>query len=417
MECFTVIADDINLCKRKIEEIYNVSKNDYQIISCETHQKNGFLGLFPHETVEVKFILRTPTKTLYPNPRASLSKSAIQNSPTWFEEEKKKILNSSGVAPLDIATKQMMSDLKEIKDKLSEQNEKTNQLEHENLKKLEDLLSLNDFSFSFIKEILDKSKKEFSLDELDDLEAMKLKVIKWIGEKISVYHEQNTNRPQIIVLIGPTGVGKTTTIAKFAAVFSGAIIKNSVPKHLKIITIDNYRVGAIQQLEKYGEILLIPVIAAKKRSEIERVIRDSSDDTDIILVDTIGNGPHEFKRLGEMREMLEGCGSSFESHLAMSATTKISDMREIIQQYEQFGFSSIVMTKMDETMHVGNIISLLSEKNKAISYCTIGQNVPNDIEKATVSGMLARLEGFNIDKSKLDEMFPTEETSQFNWRQ
>ena len=416
MECFTVIADNINLCKRKIEEIYNISKNDYQIISCETHQKNGFLGLFPHESVEVKFTLRTPTKTLYPNPRVPVSKPAVQNSSAWFEEEKRKILNSTGVAPLDVATKQMMSDLKEIKDKLAEQKEK-NQVEHENLKKLEDLLSLNDFSFSFIKEILDKSKKEFSLDELDDFEIMKEKVIKWIGEKISVYHEHNTSRPQIIVLIGPTGVGKTTTIAKFAAAFSGAIIKNSTPKHIKIITIDNYRLGAIQQLEKYGEILLIPVIAAKKRTEIERVIRDSSDDTDIILVDTIGNGPHEFKRLGEMREMLEGCGSAFESHLAMSATTKISDMREIIQQYEQFGFSYIVMTKMDETMHVGNIISLLSEKNKAISYCTVGQNVPNDIEKATVSGMLARLEGFNIDKSKLDEMFPTEETSQFNWRQ
>jgi len=122
-------------------------------------------------------------------------------------------------------------------------------------------------------------------------------------------------------------------------------------------------------------------------------------------VDTIGKSPREFTKLAEMNELLRGTGGHEGVHLAVSATTKTADLREILRQFEPFGYTSVLVTKVDETNRLGNIISVLEEKQKPISYLTDGQNVPEDIHPAAVEQILLTLEGFQVDRQMIEDKF------------
>jgi flagellar biosynthesis protein FlhF len=253
--------------------------------------------------------------------------------------------------------------------------------------------------------MLERIKKEFTLDSLDDFDLVQDKVVEWIGESIKIRREpKNPRRPRILVLVGPTGVGKTTTIGKLAAAYS---LKGWSGPSLKIrmITIDGYRLAAIQQLKTYGDILEIPVSYASTNDELRKAIVQHSTEADLVLVDTIGKSPRDAVQLGKMKQFLEACGSSAEVHLAVSASTKYSDIREILQQFASFNFQSVVVTKLDETIRVGNVISVLSEQGKEISFITDGQSVDKHIHQASVVRFLINLEGFRIDRDAIEKKF------------
>jgi flagellar biosynthesis protein FlhF len=110
-----------------------------------------------------------------------------------------------------------------------------------------------------------------------------------------------------------------------------------------------------------------------------------------------------------MKQLLEACGSSADVHLALAATTKSSDMREILQQFEPFGYKSVIITKLDETLHVGNILSALGERRCPVSFLTTGQRVPVDIERASAMRFLLSLEGFRVNRVEFDKRFPRED--------
>ena len=120
-------------------------------------------------------------------------------------------------------------------------------------------------------------------------------------------------------------------------------------------------------------------------------------DADLIFVDTIGKSPRDFMKLAEMRSIVEACGESAEIHLAISSTTKDKDITEILDQFEAFHYKSVILTKLDETTRVGNLISILSERKKPLSYITDGQGVPQDISRNTRAKLLQSLKGFNCD--------------------
>jgi flagellar biosynthesis protein FlhF len=242
------------------------------------------------------------------------------------------------------------------------------------------------------------------------------KVLEWIGESISLFTESpKQKKPRIIVLVGPTGVGKTTTLAKLAANYG---VDADGKKLLKValITIDAFRIGATSQLESYGKILDMPTFFIEDYMDLKKTIALNKETMDIMLIDTIGKSPHDSSKLGEMKELLDACGSFSETHLAMAATTKGSDIKEILQQFELFNYQSIVITKCDETKRVGNIISALSEKGKSISYITDGQGVPNDIQKAEVVRFLTTLEGFQVNRQRFDVLFPAAAADTNTWR-
>ena len=128
-------------------------------------------------------------------------------------------------------------------------------------------------------------------------------------------------------------------------------------------------------------------------------------DVNVILIDTIGKSPYDYDKLAEMQSILGACGSKSEVHLAVSATTKSADIKDIMHQFEPFKYKAVIITKMDETSSVGNVISAVTKNNKKISYITDGQMVPQDIEHATVSRFLMNLEGFRIDREYIEKKF------------
>jgi flagellar biosynthesis protein FlhF len=403
MEYFTEQAYTYSDCVEKIRLKYGPAA---KVLIQKSVRMGGFLGLFSREGVEMSGIISDSGK--YAPPR----KPALD-----FEEEKKKILqNVKGPDPvIQEMLKEMRSAVLTIKEKI-ETPLGAEKDEHPSLVRLRELLELNDFTPAYSKNIMDRVRREFSLDALEDFKALQDTVLEWMGESIRPCQEESFQRhPRILVLVGPTGVGKTTTIAKLAAIY-GLGNMGRKPLSVRMITIDSYRIGAQNQIETYGGIMGIPVSCVENYDELREAIIRYSAGVDMILVDTIGKSPRDAVKLAEMQKLLEVCGASAEVYLALAATTKSSDMGEILRQFEPFGYRSVIVTKLDETFRVGNVISALADRGKSVAFITEGQQVPKDIQRAHPIRFLINLEGFKIDREKLERRFPRDETDFIFWR-
>ena len=334
-----------------------------------------------------------------------------------FAEEKRKFLAETNAVKENAALREVLEEVKNIKEKLENSGLASSREEHPTLNRLDDILILNDFPVGYRKALLERARKEFSLAGLSDFNAVQDKVLEWIGESVKIYENDRFRvRPRIMILVGPTGVGKTTTVAKLAANF-GIDDKGRHKRKVVLITIDTYRIGARQQLETLSGVMDFPYYFVGDYDELKRVIAQNSEGTDLIIVDTIGKSPRDMVELGKMKQLLNACGTLAEFHLAVTATTKSSDLKEILQQFEPFNYKSVIVTKMDETVRIGNVIGVLSEKAKSVSYITDGQKVPTDIRKASVIQMLINLEGFKVNRIKLEEKFPEKGREQMQqWR-
>jgi flagellar biosynthesis protein FlhF len=391
----------------------------------------GIFGLFAKDGVEVTgFTLSNVIKpgafqntapsgsvSIGPAGNGGLETNGSKKFPLDFEEEKKKILDATNSNKGENNTLQMvLKEVQTIKEQLVANASTLSNEEHPTISRIGDILFLNDFSSTYSQTILDRIKKEFSLDTLNDYNTVQDKVLEWIGESITLYKEEKYQRlPRIMVLVGPTGVGKTTTIAKLAAIYG---IGNSGrrPVSVRMITIDAFRIGAKAQIEAYGNIMALPVSYVEDCDDLKKTIAQYSEGTDLILIDTIGKSPRDSVKLGEMKQLLDACGTQAELYLAVAATTKSSDLKEIIRQFEPFNYRSVIVTKLDETIRVGNVISVLSDLGKSVSYITDGQRVPSNIQKATIVRFLINLEGFQVNRAKIEAQFPTDESEQIQWR-
>jgi flagellar biosynthesis protein FlhF len=181
-------------------------------------------------------------------------------------------------------------------------------------------------------------------------------------------------RPQVVTFLGPTGVGKTTTIAKIAA-------DAAFNKMLKVgmVTLDNFRIAAIEQLKTYGEIMGISVHAAAGVEELASAVQSLSD-RDLILIDTAGRSHREIAHEWELANFLNN-SVDMKRALVLSATTQAADLAEIVDRYAMFNPSSLIFTKLDETTTHGTILNELIRCNKPLAYVTTGQAVPLDIVK------------------------------------
>jgi flagellar biosynthesis protein FlhF len=177
----------------------------------------------------------------------------------------------------------------------------------------------------------------------------------------------------IVALVGPTGVGKTTTIAKLAAKF---ILKQGASQ-VALITTDNYRIGAHEQLNTYGRILDVPVRAASSAEELRSLIKSFADKR-LILIDTAGMSQRDMK-LVEQINTLQQNEVSIRSYLVMSAATEYKAMNAIIKAFAVFDPQATILTKLDEAVTIGSAISSIIEHNLPLSFITDGQQVPEDI--------------------------------------
>jgi len=183
-------------------------------------------------------------------------------------------------------------------------------------------------------------------------------------------------RPLTIALVGPTGVGKTTTVAKLAAGF-----KLNEGKRVGLITIDTYRIAAVEQLRTYAQIIDVPLEVVKTSAEMREAMGRLRD-CDVVLIDTAGRCPKDGERLSALRELLAPA-RAHETHLVLSSASAQRTMLDAMDRFERLGYDRVLFTKLDEAVTVGVMFSVMKRVNRGLSYITTGQEVPHRIEAAT----------------------------------
>ncbi len=243
------------------------------------------------------------------------------------------------------------------------------------------------YANAIINDIESSLKKESTLDSI--LASVYQKIVLKLGEPAII--EEN-DRKKVVFFIGPTGVGKTTTIAKLASDF-----KLNRNKKVAMITADTYRIAAVEQLNTYANILDVPVNVVYTPSEIIGKIEEFLSN-DMILVDTAGRSHRNEAQRDEIIEMINlvnnsGINVDVEIFLVLSVTTKYKDLVAIANAYKPLENIKLLFTKADETHALGNILNMKWYTDAPLSYSTYGQNVPDDIEKLDVQKLAKHLLG------------------------
>ncbi|MBD3420602.1 MAG: flagellar biosynthesis protein FlhF [Chitinivibrionales bacterium] len=196
--------------------------------------------------------------------------------------------------------------------------------------------------------------------------------------------EKSRNGPCIAALVGPTGSGKTTTLAKIAAQLSLTEQKN-----ITLITADTYRIAAIEQIRTFADIVGIELHVVFAPDEIEGIL-NACGHSDVILVDTAGRSQRNVEHMQHLHSFIDALKPD-EIHLTLSATTKDSDLANVVETYKSVGINRLLFTKLDETVQVGNMVNITNACSIPVSYFTAGQSVPDDIEPARVAAFVKRL--------------------------
>lgn len=269
-----------------------------------------------------------------------------------------------------------------MKEHLLEQQEKRPSL----MEEVESLFSEKGISKIWLKSVLaplvgttlaeDKELLvSYLLEEMDD--ALMLK-------------EENFNEKKVMMFVGPTGVGKTTTIAKLAARYAYLL-----ETHYKValVNLDSFKVGAFEQLAHFADIMQLKYVAANNTAQFEELFKEL-EEYDIILVDTAGMSPYDTEKLIKTVEYLSSDRvQSIEVSLVVSATVKFEDLEDIHGTFSFLNLDSVILSKFDETRYLGPVLSYLLLHPTPLSYFSIGQEVPDDLVPANKEYLLQRFIG------------------------
>ena len=237
-------------------------------------------------------------------------------------------------------------------------------------------LTNNEVTYKYAKQIIDEVMHAGNIRTLDDmLGYIYQKIILKLGQTKPISFDENDTKPKVIFFVGPTGVGKTTTIAKLS---SKLLLEEK--KKIAIITADTYRIAAVEQIKTYANILSIPVEVIYETKDIEKALPKYKE-YDYILVDTAGRSHKNKEQIDDLKILFDAFKDySILTYLVLSATTKYKDLQIITKLYEDITDFSIIFTKLDETDAVGNILNVKLDTDMSLSYVSYGQNVPDDIE-------------------------------------
>lgn len=332
---------------------YELGK-DAIIVSQRKVKQSGIKGLFSPKLIEVTAALENgKTKREEKIVEGETFKESVDNIRSIFKEPVKEVT-------LDVKENSLLDDeVKEMKGILGEILKNTRPKEEIDtfMKKVTEL----DINVSYaeeLREIWDSSENpEDALKET-------------IENDINIFNGDIDGR---VVLVGPTGVGKTTTIAKLAGRL--ALIHN---KKVGLITIDTYRIGAVEQLKTYAEIMNIPFKVVITIKEMEEAVKEM-DDLDVVLIDTTGRSSKNSMQISELRAFVQKAEPNH-TLMVVSSTTKNADITTILNGYKKLYYDKVVITKLDETTTYGAIYTILRESKKPLAYITTGQNVPDDIK-------------------------------------
>ncbi|MGL5574136.1 MAG: flagellar biosynthesis protein FlhF [Sarcina sp.] len=341
------------------------------IVSERKVRQAGVKGIFGKKMIEVTAAKDTKKKKTN-NFREEKSEDEVlnalkvamaKNTEVKKETEIKKVCENNKKETLNIELHNEVKEMKAILNKIVK-------VEDEGLKKL---LKNEDVIEDVIEEIFEGTTDESIAKE----------------RLVNLINVESSNLEGVTVLVGPTGVGKTTTIAKLAGKLS--LMEN---KKVGLITVDTYRIGAVDQLKTYAQIMNVPFEVVINIQEMENAIHNMKD-CDVVLIDTTGRSSKNVMQISELRAFVEKAKPNNIS-LVVSATTKNKDLKLIIDAYRQLNYKDIIITKLDETSSKGTILNVGYYSKKAIRYITTGQGVPNDIENCLKEKIMSDILGETV---------------------
>ncbi|MGH7442156.1 MAG: flagellar biosynthesis protein FlhF [bacterium] len=259
---------------------------------------------------------------------------------------------------------------------------------HPELKRIQDLLVLNGVELATAQTALNPVQREIMEKGYPRTGTLFEAVARQLASMLRVSGpiEPLKGKCRVIAFIGPTGVGKTTTLVKLAS-------QCALVHHLKValLTADTYRIGAVEQLRIYRDIMDLPFEAVRSPEEVAPALRRHSD-CDLIFFDTAGRSPQNRRQIQDLKAFLEAAKPA-ETHLCVSATTKNSDLLPIVGKFGLVPVNRFLVTKCDETRSHGLLLNLAAGFHVPLSYLGTGQNVPNDVEVAVPERMAAMVLG------------------------
>jgi len=245
----------------------------------------------------------------------------------------------------------------------------------------------NDLDEAYVNQLM-VGLGELSYDQgttIDDVISIIYKrIIKLLSDLETI--KLTKGKAKTVAFVGPTGVGKTTTIAKIASYFT-----LNLEKRVALITADTYRIAAVEQLRTYANILNIPIKVVYSPAELRDAI-ESFKDVDLILIDTAGRSHKNTEHQAELTKLLNEIEEK-EIYLVLSLATKYKDLIKITDVYNDISSYKLIFTKLDETSSYGNILNVKLKTNAMLSYVTFGQNVPDDISEVNVHDIAKKILG------------------------
>lgn len=364
--------------------------SDAVILQTRQLKEGGVFGFFAKMKVEItaavedksskKDLPVEQTQAEKPSVNSDLIKKAYEayreKENEFAEKKAASPKKEQGFEAAQSEIKEMHNILKEIRSELNRVQEREASYPHP-LKKWLEVLTENGVSVDLGSELINKLANELREEQWTDnhlvLTKLRQLILRLCSNTATI--KPGKDKPQVVALIGPTGVGKTTTIGKLAAGFS--IIER---KKVALITADTYRVAAVEQLKTFGEIIGVPVEVVMTPAGLKDAV-EQHQDKELIFIDTAGRSPYHELHMSELKEFLTEAKPDL-TMLVMSVTTNLADQMIVFKRFENLS-SHLIFTKLDETLKIGCILDLIAKTGLPVAYLTNGQNVPDDIEAAT----------------------------------
>jgi flagellar biosynthesis protein FlhF len=360
---------------------------DAVILSTKHIKKGGMLGIGGKKFIQITASEPSPhaqhriSKNVSSAPKA-VSQKGLTSHKTLSPQE-----TSSTITSPD-AMLSFQSDLKEIRQMIQDMQEHSNykvwpDLPQEFQKAYEKLQKFN-IADDIATALIHRWKGHYPNYKKGEKVDVRL-LEKYIGEMLIPAGpiQLKTKGPTTVMLVGPTGVGKTTSIAKLAARY-----KIQQKKSVGLITIDTYRIAAVEQLRTYADLIGVPLKVIDSPKELQEAVQAFSD-KDLILIDSAGRSPRHTEKMNELHQYVHAANAD-ELHLVLSMSVGADVMADTLKRYQEFSVSKLLFTKLDEAVNYGAILGIIHKTQKPIGYITTGQEVPDDIEVVSQE-RLARL--------------------------
>ncbi len=370
------------------------------VMNMKTVKHKGFVKYFKKDYVEITAALEEKTYVTGGIPHKEINEEVKKNPNIIYEEEEQHATSAIEEKLNNLQSlleNKMREDVDSLREEEREERIRKSEEEDEKLKFMKLIykqLIENEvdekYANQIIAEIQPSIKKDTNVDTI--LALIYQKIILKIGQpkKISL----NSGHQKVVFFIGPTGVGKTTTIAKIAAHFK-------LNKNVKValITADTYRIAAVEQLKTYANIIDVPLQVIYTLEEFNQAVKDDRN-YDLILVDTAGRSHKNEEQCEELYHLVEDCeldeSIEKEEYLVLSATTKYRDLLKINDVFGKGKDYSLIFTKTDETLCLGNVLNLRLYSGAPLSYIADGQSVPDDISTIDPQMIAKNVMGRNL---------------------